>query len=983
MPTDQDYFKAHSSKLVLEESDQPGIGLRRGQIGSLYALGAHFASRSDAAVVSLPTGYGKTAVLLGACFLLRASRILVIEPTNTLRKQTFGQMSQLHPLKRLQALPLDLPLPTVIKLDARISTSAEWTLLEDANIVVATPHCASPATVGVPSPSPDLFDLVLMDEGHHAAAATWEALIKAFPRARHVLVSATPFRRDGKELPGKTVFSYPLKRAVAEKAFSRVVFQNVVSSNPADQVATDIALAKAAEMVFKRDRNAGYTHRMLIRASSRIAANGLEAVYSNSTQLRVKAAHSGLSKRRTDEIENELRSGVLDGVICVDMFGEGYDLPLLKIGVLHAPHQSLVPSLQFIGRFARTSGLKTGDATFLAVQDEVAAEGRRLYEDGVDWDELLSSIADGAQLLELSRQETLQSFDEVMTASADYDAVSPGGVSIFKHVTVYQCDVTPDLKQRCPSIGRLNVVRQWFSTNYLSTLILAADIRRPGWSNQDAVIDSRHDMFLLVYRAGTRRLFIGATDRKPGYYDSLVSFYLAGKARKLSYEEIKKVLAGIKDLVHHNVGVKNISPGSPESYKIIAGSGADRSLSPGDGRIYREGHFMGRGNNRGEMESIGASSTSRTWGSGYLHLPEFLRYVADVDVRLGSNAPLAKSGLDLLPGNKRLSEIPSDTMTADWPKNIRRDLPSARWHDKQAFRYCDSVDLEFSNFSVSTDKKSLNFGIHDEDDSSSFVFRVDKTPSILQLKGKPVDIETGAEEWTPLAEWLSEYPPMFFTSKCETYQGHDYLGKIVPAGGKLRTEDVILWDWAGCLINKEFDLANPRKNTVHKFLRDKLVGDGANQIVLYDHRSGELADYVAISVGTSKQVTLHLYHCKGAGGLVSGARTNDVTELLLQTVKCLVDLSKESILKHVKRRTMPQRKHRSIFERGDLRSFETVLSGAEPIDLKYEIYAVQPGISFGAIQPSLTEPMAGAVAYINQLGPNCRLRWLINSASPP
>jgi hypothetical protein len=117
--------------------------------------------------------------------------------------------------------------------------------------------------------------------------------------------------------------------------------------------------------------------------------------------------------------------------------------------------------------------------------------------------------------------------------------------------------------------------------------------------------------------------------------------------------------------------------------------------------------------------------------------------------------------------------------------------------------------------------------------------------------------------------------------------------------------------------------------------------------------------------------------------LVSGARTNDVTELLLQTVKCLVDLSKESILKHVKRRTMPQRKHRSVFERGDLRSFETVLSGAEPIDLKYEIYAVQPGISFGAIQPSLVEPMAGAVAYINQLGPSYRLRWLINSASPP
>lgn len=34
--------------------------------------------------------------------------------------------------------------------------------------------------------------------------------------------------------------------------------------------------------------------------------------------------------------------------------GEGFDFPFLKIAAIHAPHQSLAVTLQFIGRFART-----------------------------------------------------------------------------------------------------------------------------------------------------------------------------------------------------------------------------------------------------------------------------------------------------------------------------------------------------------------------------------------------------------------------------------------------------------------------------------------------------------------------------------------------------------------------------------------------------------------------------------------------------
>ena len=50
-----------------------------------------------------------------------------------------------------------------------------------------------------------------------------------------------------------------------------------------------------------------------------------------------------------------IKNGRHKVIVCVDMFGEGFDLPALKIAALHTVHKSLGVTLQFIGRFARTA----------------------------------------------------------------------------------------------------------------------------------------------------------------------------------------------------------------------------------------------------------------------------------------------------------------------------------------------------------------------------------------------------------------------------------------------------------------------------------------------------------------------------------------------------------------------------------------------------------------------------------------------------
>ena len=433
-------------------------------------------------------------------------------------------------------------------------------------------------------------------------------------------------------------------------------------------------------------------------------------------------------------------------------------------------------------------------------------------------------------------------------------------------------------------------------------------------------------------------------------------------------------------MVHHNVGAKNIAFGSPESYRIMAGSAADQTLDPGDARTYRQGHFMGRGLLRGQLETIGASSTSRTWGSGTLHIPEFLGYVADLDARLGSSAPIARSGLDVLPIGAALDQIPLNTKAANWPNEAWRDLPRVRIDRRSApARFAALIDLEFSSFQVSAAQKTMRFEVGDDSDSLTLEFRLQATRTIVANGGTTkIQVEVRENEWLPLEDWLSEHSPTYFTTDAQAFEGRENLGSQSVAGAVLRDDDVEVWQWQGCDVTVEFDLSDPSRPTVHRFLEGILLADSAHQVILYDHRSGELADYVTLKANAQRQVCVCLYHCKGAGGATpSGERLADVSELVTQTIKSLALLEKDSILEHVKRRTAPTRTHKSKFVRGNVAQFQSLLSATEPIDLTFEMFAVQPGIAKSLLVATLKEPMAAAISYINSVRAKCRLRWAV------
>ncbi len=265
-------------------------GLRGAQIAAAHAVSAHFFSRRDPAVVVMPTGSGKSVVMMLAAIVLRAERVLVVTPSRMVREQLANHFSSLRVLRSAGALPENEPLPRVRAIGGRLDSSAKVEALRRQDVVVGTVQAL--ATDRFP---PDLFDVVLWDEAHHAPAPSWRALFEAFPSARHVLFTATPFRRDSKTVKGQIVLEYPLARAREDGVYGRLNFEAV----NAGLVDPDLAIARATERRFQRDTKAGLRHFVMVRASTRARAEELADLYANKTRLRLiklkdSSANAGL-----------------------------------------------------------------------------------------------------------------------------------------------------------------------------------------------------------------------------------------------------------------------------------------------------------------------------------------------------------------------------------------------------------------------------------------------------------------------------------------------------------------------------------------------------------------------------------------------------------------------------------------------------------------------------------------------------------------
>jgi hypothetical protein len=212
---------------VQEDPLRQILGLKNPQLGALHAIHAHWSITDATATIVMPTGTGKTEVILSILASCRCPKLLVVAPTDALRVQLAEKFATLGDLKvpgcKLLAATAQHPVVCMLHHIPNTPDEVDY-IFARSHVIVTTSAVAGQAKESVQNRMAHHCPYFFIDEAHHAEAPTWVAFKERFKARRVVQFTATPFREDGSLLDGDIIYKYPLKKAQEEGYFNRFAF---------------------------------------------------------------------------------------------------------------------------------------------------------------------------------------------------------------------------------------------------------------------------------------------------------------------------------------------------------------------------------------------------------------------------------------------------------------------------------------------------------------------------------------------------------------------------------------------------------------------------------------------------------------------------------------------------------------------------------------------------------------------------------------
>jgi DNA repair protein RadD len=358
--------------------------LREPQREAHRAVREHFASSSEPGILQIPVGCGKTGIMSTLPFGIAEGRVLVITPNLTIRK---GVQAALDVTSRecfwtkMRVLSDFTAGPWTAVLDG--PTANVHDAIESDFVVTNVQQLASRADRWLPKFPPDFFDMILVDEGHHAPAESWQKVFRRFPDAKVVSLTATPFRADEKQLHGKLLYKFSFTKAMVNGYIKQIHSRNVAPAELYFTYSDDTSVRHTLEEVLELREEAwfrrgvalspecnrhiveasiqqcnamraatGVKHQVIAAACSVDHARQVAALYEE-CGYHAAEIHFDMDEDEQEAVLERLRTGALDCIVQVQMLGEGFDHPRLSVGAIFRPFRSLAPYIQFVGRVMR------------------------------------------------------------------------------------------------------------------------------------------------------------------------------------------------------------------------------------------------------------------------------------------------------------------------------------------------------------------------------------------------------------------------------------------------------------------------------------------------------------------------------------------------------------------------------------------------------------------------------------------------------
>ena len=292
--------------------------------------------------------------------------------------------------------------------------------------------------------------LIVIDEAHHALAETYAEVMNAYPKAKKLGLTATPYRMNGKgftDLFDTLLCSWSMERFIAEGRLSLYDYYSI-KPDSADQRLIDSLQRRGADGDYQQKElnevmdvrpslerlcltikqyvpgKKGIVYAISIQHAEHIAEfyreNGIKAVaISSKTPLadrkllieKFKKTHTDLTESTDNEIEV---------LVSVDLFSEGFDCPDVEFIQLARPTLSLAKYMQMVGRGLRAAEGKE----YCVILDNVGLYKRfGLPSVDRDWQSMFEGKASLEDMLQEAcmqvnahncRMDVLMDGDEVM-----------------------------------------------------------------------------------------------------------------------------------------------------------------------------------------------------------------------------------------------------------------------------------------------------------------------------------------------------------------------------------------------------------------------------------------------------------------------------------------------------------------------------------------------------------------------------------------
>lgn len=961
-------------------------GLRAPQIGALHAIAAHFAvGRSfDAATIVLPTGTGKTETMLAAQIYQRPERTLVLVPSDALRSQIAKKFITLGILSEVGAIPAELAGPRVAVLASGVRS------VEDAEVIIAEANVIVTLPDTLRASDPEARGLILaacsdlmIDEAHHVSAASWASVREAFVNKRIVQFTATPFRQDSKRIDGKIIFNYRLGDAQAAGYYRPI---NLVTVEEYGEAARrDMAIAEAALGALKRDLAAKRDHILMARTRSKQRADEIHQIYLRlAPELKPLVVYSGAGQTLANRtavqalLDREQTGSRI--IVCVDMLGEGFDLPNLKVAALHDAHKSLAITLQFIGRFTRSGPHDAiGEATVAAniADEETEQKLAALYAEGADWDQIIKRLSEERIDEELELQDVVETLRKRGDLHAHLSLwnLRPALSAQFYRTTCEEWTPTEFVHALAKN------AESWHAISEDGSLLIAVVYSESevGWGDFQDLFDTAYDLAILKWNKASGALYAYASDYNRLRIERMADIVTGQQSMLVQGTPIFNILNNVELPLVKSLGSSRIGAISFTSY---FGPNVTDGLAQIEKAESELNNIACIGYEDGDRVLWGCTQRKgKAWQQKHGPLTEWLEWAARTYAKISDQSEdVANITRDFLRPVRIERAYPSHPIAAQWGEQAQR-----RFNDRQFVIFGTSevpfylVDLEIDSVQSNS---AIDIAVSTEGIRS--VYRLSIGGEFTggyehaHVSGPTLSFKKANAAPVLLADYLRS-DPFIIRYADGTYSYNCYHIPAKLDAGQYSRDRLEAWDWTGIPLNKESMHKTADRNTIQYRSFETIAAE--HDLIFNDDGPGEAADLVCLKDLGESRIRLTLVHCKNAHeGRVSGDIRNFYTICGQAQKSIAVKHGGVPTLYHDLKRRQEQwhKQGATRFLKGDMKLLSYFKEKARRSALDFEVVIVQPGASANAITSDALRLLATTELFLTKTT-EAKLRVIVSS----